>query len=123
MLGRGIGLNSAVKKTHYGPKEFRSNPIVKNEQTMGGQIFFLVQYSKRIIIKIPTKCEFPSSQNVYKLSHSEKLTENNWLGGWGSGDRWKIFLEQYAKRIIVANHHTKFELANSKCLEVIPLRK
>ena len=100
MLGRGIGLNYAVKKTHYGPKEFRSNPIVKNEQTMGGQIFFLVQYSKRIIIKIPTKCEFPSSQNVYKLSHSEKLTENNWLGGGVQGIGGRFFLSNMQSALL-----------------------
>ena len=42
------------------------------------------------------------------------------FGGRGGGD---FFLEQYAKRIIITNHHTKFELNSSKHLGEIPLKK
>ena len=34
-----------------------------------------------------------------------------------------FFLEPYAKRIIITNHHTKFEISISKHLEIILLLK
>ena len=40
------------------------------------------------------------------------------LGGQGGQIS---FLEQYAEQIIIISHHTKFELASSKRLEVIQL--
>ena len=62
---------------------------------------------------------------VKKLSNREKTNKKQGvLGGFKGGFRGLggriVILEQYAKRIIIIRHHTKFELNSSKRLEVIP---
>ena len=50
------------------------------------------------------------------------------IGGFGGGFRAVLggkggrilILDQYAERIVITNHHIKFQLNSSKRLEVIP---
>ena len=47
-------------------------------------------------------------------------TNEQKIGGFRGLGGPIYFLEQYAKRIVITNYHTKFQLNSSKRLEVIP---
>ena len=47
------------------------------------------------------------------------MTNKQKLGGFRGLGRRILILEQYAKRIVITNHHTKFQPDSSKRLEVI----